>query len=215
MLPVRVYRELVHEVPKATVVRLPRYLRLLDDIDSGRDVVSSEELAVAAGANAANVRRDLSHLDFHGVRGLGYSVSELRTRIRQELGITERQRVAIVGAGNLGRALANYAGLSRRGFDVVALYDTDAKKIGSKVGSVKIQDLDGLDGDCQAHSFEIAILAVPAVAAQQVAERLVDHGIRSILNFAPVRVKVPETVSVRQVDLSMELQVLSYYGSRL
>ncbi len=215
MLPGRVYRELVHEVPKATVVRLPRYLRLLEDIDSGRDVVSSEELAAAAGANAANVRRDLSHLDFHGVRGLGYSVPELRTRIRQELGIAERQRVAIVGAGNLGRALANYAGLSRRGFDVVALYDTDAKKIGSKVGSVKIQHLDGLDGDCQAHSFEIAILAVPAVAAQQVAERLVEHGIRSILNFAPVRVKVPDTVSVRQVDLSMELQVLSYYGSRL
>ena len=209
-----VYRELVNEISKATVVRLPRYLRLLEDLDS-RDVVSSEELAVAAGANAANVRRDLSHLDFHGVRGIGYSVSELRARIRQELGISERKRVAIVGAGNLGRALANYGGLSRRGFDVVALYDTDAKKIGSTVGSVTIQHLDGLDGDCQEKTFEIAILAVPAVAAQQVAERLVEHGIHSILNFAPVRVKVPDTVSVRQVDLSMELQVLSYYGSRL
>jgi redox-sensing transcriptional repressor len=205
----------VNEVPKATVVRLPRYLRLLEDLDVSRDVISSEELAVAAGANAANVRRDLSHIDFHGVRGIGYSVSELKARIRQELGIAERRRVAIIGAGNLGRALANYGGLSRRGFDVVALYDTDSKKIGSKVGSVTIQHLDVLDGDCQGKTFEIAILAVPAVAAQQVAERLVDHGIHSILNFAPVRVKVPETVSVRQVDLSMELQVLSYYGSRL
>ncbi len=211
----RVYRELVHEIPKATVVRLPRYLRLLEDLDERRDVISSEELAAAAGANAANVRRDLSHLDFHGVRGIGYSVEELRTRIRQELGIADRQRVAIVGAGNLGRALANYAGLGRRGFDVVALYDTDAKKVGSALGSVEIQHLDSLDVDCKARAFEIAILAVPAVAAQQVAERLVDHGIRSILNFAPVRVKVPETVSVRHVDLSMELQVLSYYGSRL
>lgn len=206
---------IVNGIPKATVVRLPRYLRLLEDLDSSRDVVSSEELAVAAGANAANVRRDLSHLDFHGVRGIGYSVSELKARIRQELGIAERRRVAIVGAGNLGRALANYGGLSRRGFDVVALYDTDVRKVGSKVGSVVIQHLDVLDGDCEGKTFEIAILAVPAVAAQQVAERLVEHGIRSILNFAPVRVKVPDTVSVRQVDLSMELQVLSYYGSRL
>ncbi len=197
------------------MVRLPRYLRLLEDLDSSRDVVSSEELATAAGANAANVRRDLSHLDFHGVRGIGYSVGELKARIRQELGIAERRKVAIVGAGNLGRALANYGGLSRRGFDVIALYDTDVKKIGSTVGSVTIQDLEVLDGDCQSKNFEIAILAVPAVAAQQVADRLVAHGIRSILNFAPVRVNVPETVSVRQVDLSMELQVLSYYGSRL
>lgn len=205
----------MNEIPKATVVRLPRYLRLLEDLDSTRDVVSSEELAVAAGANAANVRRDLSHLDFHGVRGIGYSVGELKARIRQELGIADRRRVAIVGAGNLGRALANYGGLSRRGFDVVALYDTDVRKIGSQVGSVTIQHLDVLDGDCRSKSFEIAILAVPAVAAQQVADRLVEHGIHSILNFAPVRVRVPDTVSVRQVDLSMELQVLSYYGSRL
>ena len=211
----QVYRELVNEIPKATVVRLPRYLRLLEDLASSKDVVSSEELAAAAGANAANVRRDLSHLDFHGVRGIGYSVAELKARIRQELGIAERQRVAILGAGNLGRALANYGGLSRRGFDVVALYDTDVRKIGSKVGSITIQDLDLLDGDCTSKSFEIAILAVPAVAAQQVADRLVEHGIHSILNFAPVRVNVPEKVSVRQVDLSMELQVLSYYGSRL
>ncbi len=211
----QVYRELVNEIPKATVVRLPRYLRLLEDLATSKDVVSSEELAAAAGANAANVRRDLSHLDFHGVRGIGYSVAELKARIRQELGIAERQRVAILGAGNLGRALANYGGLSRRGFDVVALYDTDVRKIGSKVGSITIQDLDLLDGDCTSKSFEIAILAVPAVAAQQVADRLVEHGIHSILNFAPVRVNVPDKVSVRQVDLSMELQVLSYYGSRL
>ena len=211
----QVYRELVNEIPKATVVRLPRYLRLLEDLALSKDVVSSEELAAAAGANAANVRRDLSHLDFHGVRGIGYSVAELKARIRQELGIAERQRVAILGAGNLGRALANYGGLSRRGFDVVALYDTDVRKIGSKVGSITIQDLDLLDGDCTSKSFEIAILAVPAVAAQQVADRLVEHGIHSILNFAPVRVNVPDKVSVRQVDLSMELQVLSYYGSRL
>ena len=198
------------EIPKATVVRLPRYLRLLEDLDPSRDVVSSEELAESAGANAANVRRDLSHIDFHGVRGIGYSVPELKMRIRQELGIAERQRVAIIGAGNLGRALANYGGLAKRGFDVVALYDTDVRKIGTNVGEVTIQDLEGLDGDCESKSFEIAILAVPAVAAQQVAERLVEHGVRSILNFAPVTLTLPKHVRVVGVDLAIELEQLSF-----
>ena len=200
-------------LPKATVVRLPRYLRLLEDLQS-RDTVSSEELAEAAGANAANVRRDLSYLDFNGVRGVGYSVPELRQRIRQELGIAERRNVAIIGAGNLGRALAAYGGLGRRGFDVAAVYDSDTRKVGSKAGRVEVRDLEQMDTDCKGGCFDMAILAVPAVAAQQVTDRLVDLGVRSILNFAPVRVNVPATVTVRQVDLSMELQVLSYYGNR-
>lgn len=198
-------------LPKATVVRLPRYLRLLEDLQA-RDTVSSEELAEAAGANAANVRRDLSHLDFHGVRGVGYSVPELRQRIRQELGIADRRNVAIIGAGNLGRALAAYGGLSRRGFDVTAVYDSDTRKVGSMAGRVEVRDLDQMDTDCRGGCFDMAILAVPAVAAQQVTDRLVDLGVRSILNFAPVRINVPANVTVRQVDLSMELQVLSYYG---
>ncbi len=198
-------------LPKATVVRLPRYLRLLEDLQA-RDTVSSEELAEAAGANAANVRRDLSHLDFHGVRGVGYSVPELRQRIRQELGIADRRNVAIIGAGNLGRALAAYGGLSRRGFDVTAVYDSDTRKVGSMAGRVEVRNLDQMDTDCRGGCFDMAILAVPAVAAQQVTDRLVGLGVRSILNFAPVRVNVPTNVTVRQVDLSMELQVLSYYG---
>jgi redox-sensing transcriptional repressor len=199
-------------LPKATVVRLPRYLRLLEDLPA-RETVSSEELAEAAGANAANVRRDLSHLDFNGVRGVGYSVPELRQRIRQELGIAERRNVAIIGAGNLGRALAAYGGLSRRGFDVAAVYDSDTRKVGSKAGRVEVRDLEQMDTDCKGGCFDMAILAVPAVAAQQVTDRLVALGVRSILNFAPVRVSVPGSVTVRQVDLSMELQVLSYYGT--
>lgn len=201
------------ELPKATVVRLPRYLRLLEDFQS-KETVSSEELAEAAGANAANVRRDLSHLDFHGVRGVGYSVADLRHRIRQELGIADRRQVAIIGAGNLGRALAAYAGLSRRGFDVAAVYDTDTRKVGSRAGRVEVRNLHDMDSDCRGGCFDMAILAVPAVAAQQVTDRLVALGINSILNFAPVLVNVPANVTVRQVDLSMELQVLSYYGNR-
>jgi len=201
------------ELPKATVVRLPRYLRLLEDFQS-KETVSSEELAEAAGANAANVRRDLSHLDFHGVRGVGYSVADLRHRIRQELGIADRRQVAIIGAGNLGRALAAYGGLSKRGFDVAAVYDTDTRKVGSRAGRVEVRNLHDMDSDCRGGCFDMAILAVPAVAAQQVADRLVALGINSILNFAPVLVNVPDNVTVRQVDLSMELQVLSYYGNR-
>jgi redox-sensing transcriptional repressor len=202
------------ELPRATVVRLPRYLRLLDDISRSRETVNSDQLAEAAGANAANVRRDLSYLDFHGVRGVGYSVAELRDRIRRELGIAFRRNVAIVGAGNLGRALANYGGLSRRGFDVVAVYDKDDAAIGSTIGKLSVRNVQKLTDDCSNGDFDMAILAVPAVAAQQVTDQLVEAGIETILNFAPIRVGVPDTVTVRQVDLSMELQVLSYYGRR-
>lgn len=199
-------------LPKATVVRLPRYLRLLEDAIHSVDTVNSSELAAAAGVNAANVRRDLSYLDFTGVRGVGYSVYQLRDRIRQELGIAERKNVAIIGAGNLGKALANYGGLTKRGFDVAAVYDSDTRKIGSAVGPVSVRPFSELANDCSDGSFDMAILAVPAAAAQQVADQLVEAGIQSILNFAPVRVDVPDSVSRRQVDLSMELQVLSYYS---
>lgn len=200
-------------LPKATVVRLPRYLRLLEDLASSRDTVSSDDLALAAGANAANVRRDLSHLDFHGVRGLGYSVAELRDRIRSELGIDKRRRVVIIGAGNLGRALANYGGLVKRGFDVAAVYDNARGRVGASIGGLKVRDVEVIEDDLAADGFDMAILAVPANAAQQVTDRLVDAGVKLILNFAPVRVRVPEEVQVRQVDLSTELQILSYYGS--
>lgn len=197
---------------RATVSRLPRYLRLLDDLRESRATVSSGELADAAGVNPANVRRDLSDLGFQGTRGVGYGVSDLRTRIKRELGISGRRKVAIIGAGNLGTALARYSGLSQRGFDVVAIYDVDPRRIGQKVGEVAVARADSISGDCRRGLFDMAILAVPAGAAQQVADILVDSGVSSILNFAPIRVSVPDRVPVRQVDLSTELQILSYYG---
>jgi redox-sensing transcriptional repressor len=120
--------------------------------------------------------------------------------------------VAIVGAGNLGTALARYTGLGRRGFDVVAVYDVSADRIGKQVGEVVIQDLSEMTEDCARGDFDMAILAVPAVAAQGVAQQLAEAGVASILNFAPVRIHVPEGVAVRQVDLSTELQILSYYS---
>ena len=199
------------ELSRATVARLPRYLRLIEDAENS-GTVSSEALAAAAGVNAANVRRDLSDLGFQGTRGVGYSAPALRDRIRKELGIQNRRKVAIIGAGNLGTALARYSGLSKRGFDVVAVYDVDAERIGELVGDVKIQDLAEMPSDCSFGCFDMAILAVPAGSAQTVTDELVGAGIASILNFAPVRVTVPDTVAVRQVDLSTELQILSYYG---
>lgn len=197
---------------RATVSRMPRYLRHLDDIRESQQTISSGELADAAGVNPANVRRDLSDLGFQGTRGVGYSVSDLRSRIQKELGIEGRRKVAIVGAGNLGTALARYNGLSQRGFDVAAIYDVDPERIGRHVGELSVSDSNLIDEDCRRGLFDMAILAVPAGAAQRVADQLVAAGISSILNFAPVRVSVPDEVPVRQVDLSTELQILSYYG---
>jgi redox-sensing transcriptional repressor len=197
---------------RATVSRLPRYLRMLDDIRESQNTVSSVELADSAGVNPANVRRDLSDLGFQGTRGVGYSVSDLRSRIKKELGIEGRRQVAIIGAGNLGTALARYGGLSNRGFDVVAIYDIDPKRIGRFIGDVTVTDVAEIEADCRDGLFDMAILAVPAGSAQRVANQLVSAGVSSILNFAPIRVAVPEEVPVRQVDLSTELQILSYYG---
>lgn len=197
---------------RATVSRMPRYLRLLDDIRETQSTVSSGELAEAAGVNPANVRRDLSDLGFQGTRGVGYSVADLRSRIQKELGIEGRRSVAIVGAGNLGTALARYNGLRQRGFDVVAVYDVDPKRIGSSIGDLVVSGAASIEEDCRDGLYDMAILAVPAGAAQRVADRLVAAGVSSILNFAPVRVSVPPEVPVRQVDLSTELQILSYYG---
>ena len=200
------------ELSRATVSRLPRYLRLLDDLCESQSTVSSGELAAAAGVNPANVRRDLSDLGFGGTRGVGYSVADLRSRIQRELGIEGRRKVAIVGAGNLGTALARYQGLRQRGFDVVAIYDIDPERIGREVAEVIVRDSTSIPRDCGTGLFDMAILAVPAGSAQKVADQLVASGISSILNFAPVRVSVPEGVPVRQVDLSTELQILSYSG---
>lgn len=199
-------------VPRATIRRLPRYLRALEGI-GGSDSVSSEELAEAAQTNAAIVRRDLSLLGFSGVRGVGYDVGRLRAHIRGELGITADVRVGIAGAGNLGRALANYGGFGRRGFRVVALYDIDREKVGGEVAGVPVRHFDQVADDGRAGEIDIGIIATPGAVAQEVAEGFAAAGVRSILNFAPTRVRVSEGMEVRQVDLATELQILSYYRS--
>ena len=192
--------------PRATVRRLPRYLRALEAAVD-RASISSEELAAVADTNAAVVRRDMSVLGFAGVRGVGYDVDRLRQHIRDELGLTDDVRVAIMGAGNLGRALAAYGGFSRRGFRVVALYDNDPTKVGETVAGAPVKHL----ADLPKGALDIGIIATPGPVAQEVAERLAAAEGRSILNFAPTRIRLGAGVEVRQVDLSTELQILSYY----
>lgn len=197
-------------VPKVTVQRLPLYLRCLEGLgDQSR--VSSEELADLANVNPAKVRKDLSYLGSFGVRGVGYDVDHLRFQIRTELGLERDWHVVIVGVGNLGRALANYAGFGDRGFRVVGLFDAAERKIGTRVGGVEVEPLTSLVRAARDRSATIGVITVPAAAAQEVADALMDAGVTSILNFAPTVIKPREGVEVRRVDLSTELQVLSFY----
>jgi redox-sensing transcriptional repressor len=203
-------------IPEATVARLPLYYRaLLEVADKDVGTVSSERLAELAGVNAAKVRKDLSYLGSYGTRGVGYEVEYLLHEISRELGLTEDWPVVIVGVGNLGAALANYHGFGARGFRVTALVDSDAEKVGLRIGGLVVEDLDDLARVVEERAIAIGIVATPAPAAQEVADRLVDAGVRSILNFAPAVITVPAHVSLRKVDLATELQILSFYQRRL
>ena len=202
-------------IPEATVTRLPVYLRALMDLaESGTHTVSSESLADAAGVNSAKVRKDLSHLGSYGTRGVGYDVAYLIHQVRRVLGLTQDWSIVIVGIGNLGHALANYKGFPERGFRVVALVDSDRSKVGERVGDLAIQHVDDLPKIVRRNRVAIGVIATPPAAAQDVADRLVGAGIRSILNFAPAVITVGPDVSVRKVDLAIELQILAFYEQR-
>jgi redox-sensing transcriptional repressor len=202
-------------IPEATVGRLPVYLRALVDMaEQGTTTISSETLAEAAGVNSAKVRKDLSHLGSYGTRGVGYDVAYLIHQVRRELGLTQHWPVLIAGIGNLGHALANYRGFSERGFEVVALLDSDRRKVGERVGGLTVRHIEELDQIVGEHEVAIGVVATPATAAQEVADRMVRAGVRSILNFAPAVIAVPPSVSVRKVDLSIELQILAFYEQR-
>jgi redox-sensing transcriptional repressor len=202
-------------IPEATVLRLPLYYRaLLETADQEVGTVSSERLAELAGVNAAKVRKDLSYLGSYGTRGVGYDVEHLLHEISRELGLTHDWPVAIVGVGNLGAALANYRGFGARGYRVVAAVDADDSKVGQSVGELTVESLDELPEIARSRDVAIGIIATPAHAAQEVADRLVAAGITSILNFAPTVVSAPPGVSLRKVDLAIELQILSFYQQR-
>lgn len=199
-------------LPAATVARLPVYLQVLRvAADDGHVTVSSDDLARGAGVNSAKVRKDLSYLGSHGTRGVGYDVRELTAGISEVLGLTAERGVAIVGMGNLGRALATYGGFSRRGFTIACLVDADPALVGTRVGGHMVASADDLPTLVRERELSIAVLAVPADAAQQVADTLVDAGVTALLNFAPTHLTVPDGVTVRRVDLSVELQILAFY----
>jgi redox-sensing transcriptional repressor len=199
-------------IPEATVARLPVYLRcLVEQANDKTSTISSERLAELAGVNAAKVRKDLSYLGSYGTRGVGYDVEYLLFQMSRELGLTQDWPVVIVGVGNLGQALANYGGFGDRGFPVAALVDADPTKVGTRLGHLVVRSMEDLPEIAREQHVAIGIIATPAVAAQDVADRLVAAGITSILNFAPAIISVPPEASLRKVDLALELQILSFY----
>jgi redox-sensing transcriptional repressor len=203
------------DLPEATVARLPEYLRALHNLaEAGNDTVSSEGLAAAAGVNSAKLRKDLSHLGSYGTRGVGYDVALLIEQIEYVLGLTQRRAVALVGVGNLGHALAGYAGFGTRGFRIAALFDADPGRVGEHINGLVVRHIDDLPEIVTEESIAIGVIATPAPAAQSVADRLVAAGVTSILNFAPCVLSVPEGVDVRKVDLAIELQILSFHEHR-
>jgi len=199
-------------VPAATIARLPLYLRALVALqDSGVETVSSEQLATESAVTSAKLRKDLSYLGSYGRRGVGYSVCDLRAHIEDEIGLTRDLPVVIVGVGNLGHALAGYGGLRGRGFRVVGLLDVDPRRVGESVADTSVRPLEDLEDVVAEHPGCIGVLTVPAGAAQEMSDRLVRAGVRSILTFAPVSLVVPDGVQVRKVDLAVELQILAYH----
>jgi redox-sensing transcriptional repressor len=202
-------------IPEASVARLPVYLRALHTLaEAGATTVSSEALAAAAGVNSAKVRKDLSHLGSYGTRGVGYEVQELVGHISTALGLTQRLSVVLVGVGNLGHALAGYGGFASRGFRIAGLLDADRARVGEVIAGVPVRHMDDLAEVVRTGEVSIGVIATPATAAQEVCDRLVEAGVTSILNFAPAVLQVPAGVDLRKVDLSIELQILSFHEHR-
>ncbi len=202
-------------ISESTIRRLSHYLRALESLAATNgETVSSEELAARGNTTAAQVRKDLSHFGSFGKRGLGYNVEELRRRLREILGLDRPWRVALVGAGRIGSALYAYPDFKRRGFECVAVFDADPAKIGAQWGDTTIRDVAELEDVVRREGVDLVILAVPAEAAQELADRAVHAGARGILNFAPVRLRVPPHVAVEDVNLVMELEALSFHITR-
>lgn len=197
------------------MVRLPLYHRALITLDrAGTATVSSEQLAGIAGVNAAKVRKDLSYFGSFGTRGVGYDVGQLLEEIRTHLGLRYTRNCVVVGTGNLGSALASFAGFGDRGFRVVAAVDVDPERVGAVIGGIQVGHQDDLAQLVRANDVAIGLVSTPPAAAQQVTDELVAAGVRCILNFAPTVLDVPEGVVVRHVDLASELEILAFHQGR-
>ena len=201
----------VKRIAESTVRRLSIYLRFLEEFEvRGATTVSSEELARRGGTTSAQVRKDLSFFGSFGKRGLGYSVPELSTALRDILGLGREWRVVIIGAGKIGAALAQYRGFRQRGFNILAVYDSNVEKVGRTLEGIEIRDMSRFESDVERERPEIAVIAIPGEGAQDVLDRIVRTGIKAALNFAPVQLHAPADVTVKAVNMAMELEGLSF-----
>jgi redox-sensing transcriptional repressor len=199
-------------IPDIVVARLPLYLRALGEMHAqGKRYTSSQELGEWLGISSAQIRKDLSHFGEFGKQGMGYSVDELRDSLRQILHVDTEWPVVIIGAGHIGRAVANYSGFSQRGFRVRAVFDVNPAVIGENIGELSVLPLDGLEDFMRDNAIRVAMITVPAAYAQNVATRLVSAGVSAILNYAPVRLVVPPQVFVQNIDPVLHLQHMTYY----
>lgn len=198
-------------IADSTVRRLSAYLRFLEDFETrGLSTISSDELAKRGGTTSAQVRKDLSFFGSFGKRGLGYSVPELAGQLREILGLGKEWRVVIVGAGKIGAALAQYRGFRQRGFSILAAYDNNKEKVGKKLEGIPVRDIDLLEKDILRDKPDIVVLTVPSDQAQALLDRVVKVGIKAVLNFAPTQLQSPPDVTVKTVNMAMELEGLSF-----
>ncbi len=205
----------MRKISPSTVGRLSIYLRVLGELDGpGADTVSSEELASRCGTTAAQVRKDLSFFGTFGKRGRGYSVEELMSALRSILGLERRYRVALVGAGRIGVALLGYRDFEEQGFHIEAVFDADPVKVGQQWGGATVRQASELEAALRAEGIDIVIIAVPAEVAQGVVDRVVAAGVRAILNFAPTKLQVPAGIALKNVNMALELEGLSFALAR-
>jgi redox-sensing transcriptional repressor len=204
-----------HRIPERAITRLSIYLRCLEELlADGTAAVSSQQLAQRFGLNSAQVRKDLAYFGQFGVRGLGYYTEELKGNLERILGLNQQWEVALVGLGNLGSALLNYRGFQQRGFRLAVAFDNDPSKVGMRIGRVPVFDVERIFPILRRRRIRMAVIAVPAAAAQGVTNQLVAAGVNAILNFAPTQLSVPKRVKVQNVDLSVMLKTLSFYTAR-
>ncbi|WP_456441203.1 redox-sensing transcriptional repressor Rex [Caldithrix abyssi] len=200
------------KISDSTISRLSTYYRTLSHlIDQGIETVSSEQIAEINNITSAQVRKDLSFFGSFGKRGLGYNTRDLRDQIANILGLSKKWNVALVGVGNIGRALIDYAEFKKQGFHIKALFDNDPQKVGQEIGGLKIHHMDSVCNVVKEKKIEIAIIAVPAKVAQSVVDSLVKCGVKAFLNFAPITIKTPDDVMVKNENMSIELEALSYF----
>ena len=199
------------KIPEATIIRLSVYSRHLTEVDrKGIVTTSSGEIADGVGVSPAQVRKDLAYFGEFGTRGVGYNVKDLRQQILKILGLSSNWSVALVGVGNLGLALSSYKGFKERGFVITSIFDADPEKVGTKVGNVEVQPIDQLQNTVRLNRTQIGIVAVPPSSAQEIVDQLICAGVSAILNFAPVVLNVPPEIELRNVDLAVNLEVLTF-----